>query len=222
MMSASSDEAVQFLRIPGDSSLQAVHENPASPPLLHRVLSFALSWEHRVELTTGQLLLSPGLAPSVMAALLVLETRAAGANDDNDHLLADLLPRTQSYQGAFDHLIIPMVSHQVWGEAHIARMPGDTPSMGAAAVVELDGERVHKAHVSLTGVWPEAARLATSAHDLVGGPLDDDQINRVAEAVRQEVEPQGDHLASAAYRREMAAVLTRRVLNQCQEGVNQG
>lgn len=221
MMSTSTDEAIQFLRIPRESSLQAVYEDPALPPLLHRVLSFALSWPQRVELTVEKLLLSPSLAPSVTAAFLALETRAVGV-DGNSQMLSDLLPRTQSYQGTFDHLDIPIAPDQVWGEAHIARMPGDAPSMGAVAVVELDGDRVNKAYLCLTGVWPEVVRLAAAAQDLVGNSLNEGLINSVVEAVRQEVEPPGDHRAGAAYRREMAAVLIRRVLEQCQQGVNQG
>ena len=56
---------------------------------------------------------------------------------------------------------------------------------------------------SITGAWPEPLRLAEAAARLVGGPLDAEHIQAVAEAVEEEVAPQGDFLGSAEYRRAM-------------------
>jgi len=102
-----------------------------------------------------------------------------------------------------------------WGEAHVARTPADEPIVAAVAVVEVDDSTVHQARVALTGAWPEPARLAQAAAQLVGGPLDEEHIRAVAEAVEEEVAPRGDFRGSEEYRRAMAGVLTRRALAEC-------
>ena len=66
------------------------------------------------------------------------------------------------------------------------------------------------------GAWTEHARLAASVNLLTGGPLTDERIEQVAAAVAQEVVPLDDFCGSVEYRREMAAVLTRRALAMCQ------
>jgi CO/xanthine dehydrogenase FAD-binding subunit len=102
-----------------------------------------------------------------------------------------------------------------WGEASVARTPADEPIVAAFAAVDWDGEVVCRARVALTGVWPEPARLAKAPLKLVGGPLDDAWIRRVAATVEAEVEPRGDYRGSQEYRRAMAGVLTRRALERC-------
>jgi len=98
----------------------------------------------------------------------------------------------------------------------VARTLADEPIVAAIAVVALDGDVVGQARVALTGAWPEPLRLAEAAARLVGGPLDAEHIQAVAEAVEEEVAPQGDFLGSAEYRRAMAGVLTRRALERIQ------
>jgi CO/xanthine dehydrogenase FAD-binding subunit len=108
-----------------------------------------------------------------------------------------------------------MVGGIRWGEAHVGRTPADDPIIAAVAVAEIDGDVVRQARVALTGVWPEPVRLAETPAQLIGGPLNEERIRAVAEAVEKEAAPKGDFRGNAEYRCAMAGVLTRRALEKC-------
>jgi CO/xanthine dehydrogenase FAD-binding subunit len=206
------------LAIPAGASLQALYEHTACPHLLHDVLSAWISWQHRVDTTVEQVLLSPNLAPGWIAALLALDARIVyGRQQEREASLADFL-RGRGGQGRKPHSSLVSLDreHVRWAEAHVARMPGDQPIVMAVVTMDMNGEVVRDARLALTGVWRENARLAEAAGLLVGHLPDEEQIEAVVRAVEREVEPAGDFLASAAYRRAMAVTLTRRVLQQCQ------
>jgi CO/xanthine dehydrogenase FAD-binding subunit len=108
-------------------------------------------------------------------------------------------------------------SHTRWGAAHVARTSADEPIVAAFAAVKMKAGAVAEARVAVTGAWPEPVRLTEAPGVLVGEPLNEGRIRAVAAAVEEEVEPQGDYLGSAAYRRAMAGVMTRRALGACLE-----
>jgi CO/xanthine dehydrogenase FAD-binding subunit len=219
------DGVASHLDVPAGSSLQALYEHAACPRLLQRTLSGPISWQQRVEITVAQVLLSPGLAPGWIAALLVLDARAVLGNSGTEEgLLSTLLPGRGLRGRQLHSLHVPTDRGLRWGEAHVARMPSDRPMIGAVAVVEMNNGLVRHARLALTGVWREHARLAEAAGLLASHPLEREQIEGVAQAVGKEVAPVGDFLASAVYRQAMAVVLTRRVFHQCQqeEGVSKG
>jgi CO/xanthine dehydrogenase FAD-binding subunit len=146
-----------------------------------------------------------------LAALLALD---AAVTVDREVPLEELLDGTVN--GEVTALHVPHGgSHTEWGEAHVGRTSADEPIVAAFAAVTVEGDRVEKARVALTGVWPEPVRLAEGPGALVGQRLTRDRIQAVAEAIEEAVEPQGDYLGSAAYRRAMAGVLTRRALEAC-------
>ena len=204
-----------------DTSLQSVLDSPECPPLLRQTLTGTLSWQTRNETPVRRALRSPRIAPQWVAALLALGATvtvegdagpedvplAVGAGFPRPHALhvpRRGLPPASGGPGGVR-----------WGEARVARTPADEPIVAAVAVVETDDGVVQQARVALTGVWPEAVRLAKAPAQLVGGPLDEESIRAVAAAVEKEVTPKGDFLGSEEYRRAMAGVLTRRALEQC-------
>jgi carbon-monoxide dehydrogenase medium subunit len=202
------------LTLDAHTPLQVIYEAPVTPDLLHQTLGDPLTWQLRNESTVIKVILSPKLAPQFVAALLALDARVLFNQEQK--LLADYLRRTQPAQEHLSAVQVPLdAPGQVWGEAHVARTPADEPIVSVMAVVDLRGETVDTAQLVLTGAWTEHARLAASADLLTGGPLTDERIQRVAAAVAQEVAPPDDFRGSAEYRREMAAVLTRRVLATC-------
>jgi carbon-monoxide dehydrogenase medium subunit len=98
----------------------------------------------------------------------------------------------------------------------VARRHGDFAVVGAAAAVQLDGDRVSKAALALFGVGSTAIR-ATSAEEAlvaagVGARFDD--IGRLA---AEGLDPPDDVHATGAYRREVAAVVAQRVLTRAIE-----
>ncbi len=100
-----------------------------------------------------------------------------------------------------------------WAFLEVARRHGDYALAGVAARLTLDGNgRCADARVVLLSVGDGPVVSPGAAAALAGQQPDAAAIRAAAEAVRQEVDPPGDIHASAAYRRHLAAVLTRRAL----------
>lgn len=106
--------------------------------------------------------------------------------------------------------------------AELARRHGDYALVGAASVLSLDARGgCAEARVVLfsVGEGPVIARNVAIA--LEGMKPDVDVIRTAARAVEQDIDPPSDIHASAAYRRRLAAVLTRRTLTRAFERANQ-
>ncbi len=196
--------------IDADVPLQAIVDDPESPPLLRQALLRTLSWQTRNEATVRRALAAPRIAPQWMAALLALG--AVVVVDRKELPVAEGVPRS-----GVTRLRIRWGEDLWWGEAHVSRTPADEPIVAAFAVLKVKGGIVRAARIALTGAWPEAARLADSPAQLVGGPPDEARIRAVATAIEQEVMPKGDFMGSAEYRRAMAGVMARRALEACLE-----
>jgi len=200
--------------IDADVPLQSVLDSPECPPLLCQTLTGVLSWQTRNEKSVRQALTSLRVAPQWVAALLALGAMVIMEGDTGaaETPLEALLQRRAEGKVSTLHVMVVGVK---CGEAHVARTPADDPIVAAVAVVEIDGDVVRQARVALTGVWPELVRLAEAPAQLIGGPLDEERIRTVAEAVEKEVAPKGDFLGSKEYRQAMAGVLTLRALEKC-------
>lgn len=100
-----------------------------------------------------------------------------------------------------------------WGFQEICRREGDFALVGAAAVVQMDDRGVcQAAHLAMFGVGGTPLRLR-GAEALISGQLvDDGLLNEVAHVVSEELEPDSDIHASAAYRKEVGGVVARRTL----------
>lgn len=96
----------------------------------------------------------------------------------------------------------------------VARRHGDYALVGAAAVVQLDGDGVCQSARLVylnVGDFPADARGATGM--LQGQQLTDDLIEEAVRfASEKEIEPTGDIHATVAYQRHLARVLGRRCL----------
>jgi len=222
------DRTKKMWTIVTDAPLQSVLDRPDAPPLLRQTLTGALSWQTRNETPVRKALKSPRIAPQWMAALLALGATVTVEGESGPEEVA-LAVGTGLLRPHALH--VPRAEGTRWGAAHVGRTPADEPIVAAVAVVEMTGPStgpsassgqssgqggvVQQARVALTGVWPEAVRLAEAPARLVGGPLDETSIRAVAEAVVMEVAPTGDFMGSEGYRRAMAGVLTRRALEQC-------
>jgi len=99
----------------------------------------------------------------------------------------------------------------------LPRTADDYATVAVAAIVTLHGDRCREARIALgsVGVTPLRGRAAEAL--LAGARLSDDLLEAAGEAVKGEVDPLTDHRGSAAYKREMAAVMVRRALGQAWE-----
>jgi len=198
--------------IAADAPLQSVLDSPECPSLFRQALTGALSWQTRNQTPVGRALRSSQIAPQWVAALLAL---GATVTVEGKEMPLEMALQQQERDLSTVHIPLPHGEGMKWGEAHVARTPADDPIVAVVAVVEMDSSVVQQARVALTGVWPEAIRLAEAPSRLVGGPLDKSSIREAAAAVEEEIAPEGDFRGSAEYRRAMAGVLTRRALEAC-------
>jgi carbon-monoxide dehydrogenase medium subunit len=96
--------------------------------------------------------------------------------------------------------------------ACVARTPRDRPIVAAAACVIREGERCGGARIALAGVANRPIRVYEAEERLKGQPFDGELVDATAKAVIEHLNPPSDFKGSSEYRREMAAVLTRRAL----------
>jgi len=101
----------------------------------------------------------------------------------------------------------------------MARRHGDYALVGVAAIVTLDPRgRCQEAKLSLLSVG-DGPVLATEAGKVLAGQSPSEELLRAAgdAAATRDVDPPSDIHASAAYRRQLVAVLTRRALGRAFE-----
>lgn len=96
-----------------------------------------------------------------------------------------------------------------------ARRHGDYALAGACAVVTLaDDGTVASSRLALFSVGDAPVLIGSASQALQGNPPTPEAIEAAAEAIMDDIDPQGDIHATAAYRRHLAKVLARRVLDR--------
>jgi len=96
----------------------------------------------------------------------------------------------------------------------IARRHGDFALAGVAAQIKLDGEAVTDIRLAACGVGPGPIRLTAAEDILRAGSLTDATLAEAGRAAAEAADPDGDVHATAAYRRKLAGVMTRRAVEK--------
>lgn len=95
----------------------------------------------------------------------------------------------------------------------VARRHGDFALVAAAASLSVDGDgAVTDARIAIGGASPTPIRATEAEAVLIGNQPDPDTLAEAARKAAGATEPTGDVHADADYRRAVAGVLTRRVL----------
>lgn len=96
-----------------------------------------------------------------------------------------------------------------------ARVRGamDFPLAGVAVALELEHGRAASLAVALSGTNSHPLLLA-GVSELIGQPVDDALIAKVAKLVQQQVSPMRSTVTPSNYRRQVAAALTQRLLRE--------
>jgi len=105
------------------------------------------------------------------------------------------------------------------GAAYVKFLPrtaDDYATVAVAATVSLepDGERCRAARIALGSVGVTPIRALAAEGLLVGQQLGAELLLAAGEAITGAVDPLNDHRGSAAYKKEMAAVMVGRALTQ--------
>ena len=104
-------------------------------------------------------------------------------------------------------------SGEAWAVQEIARRKGDFALIGVALRAELDGEEtVQKAVIVMFGVDSKPLRMERAEAILKGRRISEAFLRELSGVVAEELQPDSDIHASAAYRKEVGGVLVRRAL----------
>jgi len=162
---------------------------------------------YRNAATVGGIIASRLPDSELLAALLVLDATVSLRLPAPETVsLATYLRDEERLPGLITDIMIYWPAGKSASE-RVARTPADYP------IVSVTGWRPASGAIRLaaTGTGPRPMHLVT-AEVALGGGLDEDAIATAAQAAAKSVDHPGDFRGDAAYRAEMAAVLTRRVL----------
>jgi carbon-monoxide dehydrogenase medium subunit len=102
-----------------------------------------------------------------------------------------------------------------WAFEELSRRHGDFALVGVAALLTLDaGGAIREARLAFAGAGPTPIRASAAEAVLAGNQPSEALFREAGERAGHELDPDSDIHASAAYRREVAAVLTRRALTR--------
>jgi CO/xanthine dehydrogenase FAD-binding subunit len=146
----------------------------------------------------------------LLAALLVLEAqlRIVESSGWREIDLAGYLHTLEAEPGLIESVRIPWQAGRGASE-RVARTPADYPIVSIVAWFPEDGAP----RLAATGLSQYPVRL-TAAEDKLGAALDEGTVNSAADAAKAANTHAGDFRGDAAYRAEMAKVLTRRLLQE--------
>lgn len=183
----------------------------------------AMPWvAHRAIRTMGTVLGSIAHAdPAAEMPAVVLATQAtltATSSDGVREIAAD-----DFFTGYLDTAlradeILTSVTFPAWPEhavgsvVEVARRHADYALVGLVTSLRLDGDVVAEAALSFFGVASTPERVRDAEAQLVGSPATSDSFDAAARAVSEAIAPPADIHGSTAYRRHLAATLTRRGL----------
>jgi carbon-monoxide dehydrogenase medium subunit len=165
------------------------------------------------------------------AALLALDGEAVVAGPDGERTIAavDLFTgafRTSLRDGELIAAIrVPRSAGARVGSAwvEVARREGDLPVCGAGAVVALDDAgAIASARVALCGVGATPVRATAVEEALAGAQPTEEAIGEAGERAARDLDPPSDPHGSAAFRRHLAVVMTRRSVQRAAERAREG
>jgi aerobic carbon-monoxide dehydrogenase medium subunit len=192
-------------------------------PLLYETMPFIAHAAIRNRGTVGGSLAHADPAaelPAVMMALnakLVVRSRSGSRSVQANDFFTGLFSTTIEPGELLTEVVIPRPRTRVgYAFQEISRRHGDFALVGAAVAVEVDEKgRCADARIALLSVGDRPMLGVHAANALKGQSGSPEAIKAAAEAALQkDIDPPSDIHASARYRRHLASVLTRRVLER--------
>lgn len=208
--------------IGGAVTLQTVADSDLIMPFFKRSLVRSLPLNIRNAASIGESLLAHQPPREWLAALVASDAAVMRAFSDGETATDSVISLIDGSavhslrEGVITAIFIPALTQRAaLGAAFVARTPADEPIVNAATFVQLDANgRVDSAFVAVCGA-SDAPVVSLYLDTLVGQALDEAGIARAATTGSARVEPVGDYLGSADYRREMTRVIIQRALLDC-------
>ena len=212
-------------------TLQEIIDHPESSTLANGVLatasSFTQSRSLREQGTLGGTLIVAGAADPLTTVLLVLDSEVHYA-DPTAHKIPFV-----SFVGYRERLIktkvlLTQVSVQrlpaqsATSFQTVGRSPKDKPIVCAAAYVAVEEGLPAEVRIAVGGADAQPVRLHKAEHLLKGQLLNAEKIDQVLASAGDQLHPPADFRGSAAYRLEMAQVLSRRAILEAWERARRG
>jgi aerobic carbon-monoxide dehydrogenase medium subunit len=107
---------------------------------------------------------------------------------------------------------IPDLSGFTYGYLKFTRRAEDWAMVGVSALVKANDGSCEDVRIAMTNMGNTPLRASAAEAALRGGALDRDSIAAAAEHAAEDTTPSGDLNATAAYKRHLARVLTKRAL----------
>ena len=154
-----------------------------------------------------------------VATTLDAEIRARGPAGERSIGAADFFRSILTTSLRPDELItevrLPMLGPD-WrfGFVEFSRRAGDFALSMALTVLRIDGERIAEARVGVGGAGDRPLRITQAEQALAGAVPDREALAEAAAMAAASVDPFDDLHASAAYRRDLVRVMTRRALER--------
>ena len=115
-------------------------------------------------------------------------------------------------------VVVPPAQVGSLGNYHkLARVSGDFATVSVALVLAMDGPTCSHLAVVVGACGPTPIRCRDIEAKLVGGGLEDAEIDRLGTALTEALDPVDDVRASAEYRRRVAPRLVRKVIGEARE-----
>jgi len=205
----------------------AVERSPlvrARAPLLSLAMPFIAHSQIRSRGTLGGSLAHADPAAELPAVMVALDARLTVESTRGTRVI----PAGEFFTGLFATVLEPgeLITRIEIPPAppgsgaaflELARRHGDYALVGVAVVVTLDAGRVGGARIVLFSVGEGPVRAGAAERALAGSAGDQAAIRAAAAAVQRDIDPPADIHASAAYRRQLASVLTGRALTSAFE-----
>jgi carbon-monoxide dehydrogenase medium subunit len=214
------------------TTLTQLEQSPgiaSAVPVVHRALRTLSNVRIRNVATLGGHLAHGDPHMDLPPILLTLGARVRAASRRGERWidLADLF--VGYYQSAvardelITHIEIPPQPRGVhaWYEKFSARSADDWPSVGVAVWYRTDGDRITESRVAVSAATERPVRIASAESALTGAAATPAAFAAAADAAAREIEPLSDIRGSAAYKREMVRVHTRRALSSALQANSQ-
>jgi probable selenate reductase FAD-binding subunit len=197
-------------------SLQRLLESPEAGEFLAQSAQLEGPLTHRNAATVGGTIATRDALSHLLIALLVLDTEVHLHLPDPATVSLDRILDAPSkfLNGGLITGITALSPAAASGTAmaRVARTPRDKPIVAAAVRLIREGDQCAGARIALAGVADRPIRAYDVEAQLKDQPFDKALADVAMTGVVRGLNPPSDFRGSSAYRREMAAVLTRRAL----------